>query len=438
MRWIHCKLYHVSGRYGILDDMKRTFLALAPICMRASGMVGYYIRKFRQWGVKGVVLYVRQALAERAFRRKLLENARRFPVVPQRGITLIASLSGQSSLDKTCRDFARALAAAGIPHQVYDLGQPMPKGFRVLKYTDIVEMFYSWVPDVPGVRKSTIAFWEFDSGLPEQCPQLLNRPCVIAMSDFNAAYYREALPPSVRVCKILYPLRTDFGKVASSEVVRARYGLRPDDFVVFFNFDYGSGYGRKNPEDCVRAFAEALGDTGNAKLVFKTKRANSHPESVARLMSLADSQGIRSRIVSVDDYLPADELYGLANACDVYLSLHRGEGFGLGIAEAMLMGKPVVVTDFSSTTEFCRPDCSIPVNCALVPNRGELSDQPAYAKVRRFAAPDVHDAALKLRRLYDDRSYGRNLGARASQSIRRQFSVENFRASVEQFLDAAP
>ena len=401
-------------------------------------MIGYYIRKLRQWGLQGVVLYIRLALSQCTFRRRLLDNAKAYPVEPVHGITLVADVSGQASLSKTCRDFISALAAAGVPHQVYDLGKPMPKDFCVRKYTDIVEMFYTWVPDVPGVRKSTIAFWEFDSGLPEQCPQLLKKRCVIAMSDFNAAYYRKALPPSVRVCKILYPLQLKVGEFPSAEQVRERYGLGRDDFVVFFNFDYGSGYGRKNPEGCVRAFAEALGDVGDAKLVFKTKRAAEHPEAVARLMSLAESFGVRSKIVSIDDYLPASEIWGLSNACDVYLSLHRGEGFGLGIAEAMLMGKPVVVTDFSSTTEFCRSDNSVPVAYSLVANRGELSDQPAYAGVKRFAEADVHDAARKIRRLYEDQAYRQAIGKRAQETIRSQYSIQKFKESVERFLTEAP
>ena len=399
-------------------------------------MIGYYIRKLRQWGVQGVTLYVRMAMSQRAFRRQLMDNAKAFPVEPVRGITLVADVSGQGSLSKACRDFAFALAEAGVPHQVYDLAKPMPKDFRVRKYTDLVEMFYTWVPDIPGIRKSTIAFWEFDSGLPEQCPQLLKKRCVIAMSDFNAEYYREALPPSVRVCKILYPLQLEVGDFHPAEQVRNRYGIGADDFVVFFNFDYGSGYGRKNPEGCVRAFAEALGDVANAKLVFKTKRAAEHPEAVGRLMALAESLGVRSTVVSVDDYLPASEIWGLSNASDVYLSLHRGEGFGLGIAEAMLMGKPVVVTDFSSTTEFCRSDNSVPVACSLVANRGELVDQPAYAGVKRFAEADVHDAARKIRRLYEDRAYRQAIGRRAQETIRSQYSIQKFRESIERFLDA--
>ena len=109
-----------------------------------------------------------------------------------------------------------------------------------MKYTDVVEMFLSPCIDELPLRKSTIAFWEFESGFLDAYPFIAKNTSVIGMSDFNAAYFRKALPPSTEVHKILYPFKMPAAPLSSVDKTRARYGLKDDDFIVFFNFDYAS------------------------------------------------------------------------------------------------------------------------------------------------------------------------------------------------------
>ena len=407
-----------------------------------------YYRKIREWGLGGVVTFVKNHIRDFRFRKVLLQNARKYPMSPIRGVTVMADLSSNTSLSKTNRDFCFALKAAGIPYQTFDLNTGnsiyhedvddilTPRDdFRIMKYTDVVEMLLSPFPDELPLRKSTIAFWEFESGFLDAYPFMWTKKCVIGMSDFNVTHFRNVLPHSAEVFKILYPFRVPAISPLPVDETRARYGLRTDDFIVFFNFDYASSYGRKNPDGCLRAFAKALSDKTNAKLVFKTMRAKSHPDDVAKLMALADDLGVRDRVVSIDDYLPDADIVSLTNACDVYMSLHRGEGFGLGIAEAMSLGKPVVVTDWSSTTEFCKPDCSMPVSYKIVKTPKDKIDHPYYATLKEWAEPDIDDAARSLKKLYDNPVLRQNLGHKARESIRVQFSIENFRDSVLKFLE---
>ena len=133
----------------------------------------------------------------------------------------------------------------------------------------------------------------------------------------------------------------------------------------------------------------------------------------------------------ISEYLPHAELYGLVAACDVYMSLHRGEGFGLGMAEAMLMGKPVIATDWSANTEYCRSESSFPIPYRLVP----VKSDEYFTSMREWAEADVDAAADALRRCYDNPELAAMVGERGRLFIENHFSLENFKKSVDAFLD---
>ena len=292
-------------------------------------------------------------------------------------------------------------------------------------------MFKSPFPEGLVPHRARIAFWEGKSGMLEVFPYLAKTDPVIAMSDFNAEHFRRELPASTPVFKIVYPLPLDVAGFDPPDAVRARFGIPSDAFAVFYNFDLGSYY-RKNPEAAIRAFAEAFRDEPRARLVFKLKWAAEHADKVARMEALAAELGIGEQLVLVRDYLSRRDLHGLANACDCYFSPHRAEGFGIGIAEAMLLSKPVVATDWSSTTEFCRPEHSIPVPYRMVPVKpGEY-----FTSMKEWAEIDVPAAAAALRRLFESPALRAELGQKARAFVLDHFSVAAVKRDVEAFLDA--
>ena len=419
---------------------------------RLFHFMGDVLVKIRLWGLKGVWSYLSSYLPNRwrrwRLKRFFLDNARRYPVQPTRGITLIAGFTTRGSLNKVMRDFAFSLRDAGIPFQTFNLDKAIdvPKedfegvltplrDFRLLRYSKIVTMVENPLPDELALRPATVFFWEFDSGIRRAYPTMFASPSVIGMSDFNAEYFRRELPLEVSVHKILYPFRIVNVTEDSPSKIRARYGLSPTDFVVFFNFDFASSRQRKNPDGTLRAFAAAFRDVPSAKLVFKTSGSLRYPERLAELVSLAGELGVGERLVCINSYLPQDEIYALTAACDVYISLHRGEGFGLGIAEAMSLGKPVVVTEWSAPLEFCNRENALLVPCTLTRPSPEMIDHAYYVDVERWAEPDIDAAADALKRLYDNPSLRMKLGQTARESIQTQFSTAAFRTNVDAFLD---
>lgn len=404
------------------------------------------LRQVRVWGPGGTLTALARLLAERRIGMELRRSMRRNRGTrPSRGITVVAPLKGSTSLCKTMRDFVERLRDAGIPFQTFDTDVKnresacetdyssllTPRGeFDLMKYDHTVEMLNSPLPACPGIIRCRIAFWESESGLLDVFPYLSDSDVVIAMSDFNSRYYRRALPDGVRVSKIQYPLIPPPADVLDKSSARRRFGLADDDFVVFYNFDMRAS-GRKNPEGTLEAFAEAFPTEPRCILLLKVNGSRVSRREMSALRELAGSLGILSRMRVVTDYLSERDLYSLTNTCDVYMSLHRAEGFGLGIAEAMSLGKAVVATGYSATTEFCGED-----NSVLVPF--EMRTAAGSGMARHFgtwAEPDVHSAAMALRKLFGDAGLRGRLGERAMRSVEERFSIDAFRRSVEAMLD---
>jgi len=378
------------------------------------------------------------------------KNAQRYPYAKaEPGFTVIGSFETPGSLSKVLRDLVLSLQEANIPCQTYStsLRRKVPaddlKGvltpkheFCAARYSHVIEMFDSPFPaEALGLTRATIVFWEFESGLFEAHPHLLHKQLLIGMSTFNAQYFATLNAAKRRAASLRYPFRQQPVRNETTAATRRRYGLKESDFVVFFNFDYGSSYGRKNPDGAMRAFAEAFRNVPDAKLLFKTQNATHHPDKVQKLTVLANELGIADRFQTIDAFLPGATVYELTNICDIYLSLHRGEGFGLGIAEAMSLGKAVVVTDYSATTEFCHEGNSCPVPCRLVPPPKEAIDHSFLAHVSAWAEPDLVAAARALRKLHDDPAFRLKIGATARNFMAEYFSLKNFRQSALKLLE---
>jgi glycosyltransferase involved in cell wall biosynthesis len=198
--------------------------------------------------------------------------------------------------------------------------------------------------------------------------------------------------------------------------LRARFRLPADKFLFLTLFDLNSYSARKNPRAVIDAFRQS-GLAGNgAALVVKVQNVKGNEADFAALQSsVRDLPGT----VLLTDTLSRADIYALEAACDCFVSLHRSEGFGLAVAECMLLGKPVISTDWSATAEFVTRENGCPVRTRLATL--EQNHGP-YAKGSIWADPDPAHAADYMRTLFTDRALAQRLGAAARETIQARFS----------------
>lgn len=182
-----------------------------------------------------------------------------------------------------------------------------------------------------------------------------------------------------------------------SPLGRANFGLPEGAFVGLSIFDATSSLWRKNPMAAIEAHRLAFGDSPEHVLVLKTHgtaRAGAAWEEVAR------AAAARPNVRVLDAALPRRDLWALTSCCDVLVSLHRAEGYGLAIAEAMALGRPVVATGWSGNVDFMTGPGCFAVPWRLVP---ALDPQATYAlSGAMWAEADLGAAAAALRQVAGD------------------------------------
>jgi glycosyltransferase involved in cell wall biosynthesis len=229
----------------------------------------------------------------------------------------------------------RPLDLAGPFDNVYFLCQPDTYGMicELLRPSDVAAAYRvgRWVWETPRFPDA----WRFAARLIHE---------VWTPSEYCAATFRAALDLPVRVVPYAVTAPPDPGLD-----MRARLGVPRQAFMGLAVMDILPCPERKNPWAHVRAWQAAFGDDANAVLVMKV-RVGKRTRLV--LDELRELIGRATNIRLIADEMSDDEIAALHHAADLYLSLHRAEGFGLNIYEALLIGKPVVATHWSANAEY--------------------------------------------------------------------------------------
>lgn len=323
----------------------------------------------------------------------------------------IPRLAGEPGGDRTFAEL-EVRSVRRLPHPI-TLVHMNPKGGQVVRATHP-----RWFADT---YTCSVPFWEL-SGLQKRWRSLLSSyDAVLAPTTFIENAISSS---SVQTPVTLFPLAADEPVV--EPVARDEFGIPSGRAAFVASWDPGGGSQRKNGLGILAAFRRALELGADATLVIKLAGKREPPELADAIAQLSDD-----RIVVIRDYLPYERLLGLYAACDVYVSLHRAEGLGLGMQEAMLLAIPVIATGWSGNMDFMDPASAAIVGYSMIP---VVDDQPEYAP-RKFAEPqywadpDLDDAAEKIFELSRDPELRSRIG---------EAGRARMRAYRDQWLESAP
>lgn len=215
-----------------------------------------------------------------------------------------------------------------------------------------------------------------------------------------------------------------------AEMSRAELGM-PEGFCFLFVFDYRSVFRRKNPLGLVHAFGKAFAPGEGPSLVIKSICGDEFP---SERQTLAAAVAARPDIHLLEETVSVGAKNAMIAGCDCYVSLHRSEGLGLTMGEAMHFGRPVIATGYSGNLDFMTDENSFLVRHSLA----EIGpDAPPYPAEGMWAEPDLEHAAELMRGVYEDRAAAAEKGRRAAAEIRRTHSLQASRQSIEQRINEA-
>ncbi|HSU06199.1 MAG TPA: glycosyltransferase [Acetobacteraceae bacterium] len=351
------------------------------------------------------------------------------PPAVSSGIIVAGELTRASGLGESARLMLRGLRHLGIacwpldigpllPAHRQDMPGPMtdrpPSGAALVLHVNgpMLPMVMARLPRslVAGRRVVGFLVWELPA-LPAEwraAARCMHHAWV--PSRFAAGAIETVLPGRVRV--VSFPVAVTPPRPAALD--RPAFGLPDRAIVVLASANLASSFARKNPLAAIAAFRAAFADCPDRILVLKLGNPDHFPADFARIAeAVSGAPNIRLDTRT----LPTADALALTAAADIVLSLHRSEGFGLVLAEAMLLGKPVVATGWSGNMDFMDESCAMLVPCRLVPaiDPRHVYDLPGAL----WAEPDIPQAAALLRQLADDAGLRATLGARARQAAAR-------------------
>ncbi len=406
---------------------------------RHSGLRGLYMRVPSSWrmalrrrahAAAGMpVPLLPFPVAERRVTR--VRPVRTPPMSP--GINLLGYARGEFGIAENVRSYARALQQNGYPFLIFNFevgvasrqqDHSMDRHFSdTLPYADNVFFInadqMSLARNVLGRKafagRHNVGFWVWEL---EKFPRVWRNAFNLVDEVWTpTAYVRDAIAAATDKPVLRMPKAIEFDLPVGMD--RAHFGLPPDEFVFLFSYDFNSFIARKNPRATIAAFRRAFADgLPGVRLLVKSTNGGRFPERLEALQrSVADDPRIEVR----DGFLTREEMFGMQNSIDCYVSLHRAEGFGLGMAECMYLGKPVIATGYSGNLDFMDNDNSLLVDYTMVPVRD--GEYPHW-QGQQWADADVDHAARLMRQVFVDRELARRIGGAAAASIRKTNSKE--------------
>lgn len=359
---------------------------------------------------------------------------------PLPGVNIVGYLRAELGIGEAARLIVAAVRHAGVPHAIVPYEEtssrqdhPLEQGTSEQPEYDVnlicvnADRLPAFTYDAgPGFfqHRYSIGVWWWEVA---EFPEWMH-PAFDIVNEIwvGSQHIAQSLERATSKPVLVFPLPLQIPEEPSRS--REELGL-PDRFVFLFSFDFFSVFQRKNPLALIDAFTRAFEPDEGPVLVLKSINGD---REVAELERLRAAAAERPDIIVRDEYLSASDKNALMGTSDCYVSLHRSEGFGLTMAEAMAFGRPVIATAYSGNLDFMDNEnsflvpyglTSIPEGCDPYPSGGAWAD------------PDVEEAANLMRYVYEHPEEAATRGARAREHIRTAHSLERTAAFVTNRLD---
>lgn len=394
---------------------------------------GEDLARFRDWAdhrhrYEGTSPFVRSHPAEPAVRW-------RSDGVASGGVDVVGYFGSEMSLSNVADRMVASLDAVALPHRTASLRRTGSPGREhtddgalahdtvvVVANHDQVEPLLAEHGDVLAGRR-LIGYWHWDvEHVPDEVAARMRHFDEIWVLNEYTERTLASVPGAPPVRSLPLPVPEPTVSAASREDL----GLPVDRPVVLVTFDHLSVTERKNPVGAIEAFRRAFPEPteDGPVLVVKTMNADQRWVEHERIRVAAMD---RSDVVVVDQLLPKPDQMALVAHADVLLSLHRAEGLGLHLIEAMWLGTPTIATRYSGNLSFMDDGNSLLVDAAMIPvERGEGFFPPEAT----WADPDLDLAASHLRHLLTDPELARRLAAAGRTRMEQQPSFEQIGRTI--------
>ena len=360
------------------------------------------------------------------------------------GVNVIGFGNNVMGIGEDVRALAAALGRGGIPRTIVNVslsdefGTSAPHRFDALSFDrPLFPINVFALPPFETARlhvergaqlfhgRYSIGYWPWElTSLPEHWHGVFDLVDEVwASSGFLFDVYRKLthkpvlqMPPYLNVPD---PPPFDWGN----------HGVDADDRVFLAMCDFNSFTARKNPEAAIAAFQRAFPSPGTEKLVIKTLNSHGQPAALQRLKALI---GDDDRCILIHEALTRPQVAGLIARADCLVSLHRAEGFGRVIAEAMALGTIVIATDWSGSTSILDRTRGYPVSYSL---RDVTAAEYVFNHGSQWAEPSIEDAAVKLRAVRDRFGRDHEMRQRAKAFVEETYGLDTVAAALTKRLE---
>ncbi|WMT43331.1 glycosyltransferase family 4 protein [Paenibacillus sp. D2_2] len=349
----------------------------------------------------------------------------------RKGINLVGFSRLEAGIGESCRSAARAIQSTNIPFGIINCPLPIP--LMDLSWVDkemkspvhnvnILHMnpdMFLGVYNTLGQHffngRYNIGYWHWELPvIPEDWISSFGPLAEIWVPSsfvFNAVSKKTNLP----VTCIPHCIQVE----CPEDIDRRYFELPTDRFLFLTMYDTRSILQRKNPIAAIIAFQKAFSKNDpSVGLVVKVNASEYHPEEVLQFQDLIKDN---NNIFLINQALRREEINALIQSVDCFVSLHRSEGFGLVLAEAMYLGKPVIGTNWSGNTDFMDRDNSCAVDYSLI-KVGR--DYGPYRHDQIWAEPDIDHAAYYMQKLVSDPLWYSTIAEKGKETIHKRFSTQ--------------